>query len=180
MRNVRRTMKRSLAVAVVGSAGLVAAFGAGGSAANAGPEASQVADSTKGLPRNLGTDPMANPASPHRILYDAGLVSDPIPAPPPAVSISQDRALAVALGAGFGTEMQRGTPSVTLRMVAVGSDDVPDPSGAVPSWVLTWTDVSARLHGPATWTTEQRQAYEGQITCVFVMIVDANSGAATG
>ena len=125
--------------------------------------------------RSPRTDPLADPASPRRIHYAPMLISDPLATPPPAVAVSSDEALAIAKrDQDFGTAMQPGVPTATLRMVAIGSpDERPAPRLA---WVLSWRNSRMDLHGPPTLSAERRAEMIAKAECVFVVVVDATSG----
>ncbi len=128
---------------------------------------------------SVQTSPLARPDTAGRVVYDAGLVSDPVPAGSPRVAVSATRALAVAAEQQqFGPDLQPGTPTATLRMVTVGSaGDEPAPT-ARASWVLTWTGSAAAVRGPVTLSDQDRARIRAATRCVFVVVVDATSAKA--
>jgi len=139
---------------------------------SAGQAAISSAPRAKDAPRNLRVDPFADPATPRQIVYDPGLVSDPLPSPVPSTSISADDAIGVADKDSFGSDLRLGEPTATLRMVKVGFPDDTPVAQSQPSWILTWTDSEPDVHGPSA----QSQS-AAKVKCVFVYVVDANSGA---
>lgn len=130
------------------------------------------------------SNPFDDPDSPHRVYYDSGLISDPLPTPAPAVSFTAAQAVALAakhhLGPGQG---QR--PVVTLRLVTVDlSEATPEPP-AWPGWVLTWrvNNQHLAISGPMPATPEERkQRLEDanqRYDCVYAFAVNANTGRGT-
>lgn len=173
-------MTRSCRVTLLGL-GLVAALITAACAADGSglvadpPEPTHPASKT--VPNRFPkSDPLADPASPRRIHYTPMLISDPLPTPPPAIAVNSDEAMAIAKrDQDFGSAMQPGVPTASLRMVTIGSpDDKPAPRLA---WVLTWRNSRMDLHGPPTLSAEKRAEMVANAKCVFVVVVDATTGS---
>jgi hypothetical protein len=131
----------------------------------------------KAVPRNIHVNAFDDPSSPERITYSAGLVSDPMPASSPDVKVDQAQALKISAADPFGNDLQPGTPVSVLRLVTVGEATE---ANTAPAWVLVWKGVSTRINGKAGITQEQLAAEEASIKCLFVYVVDANSGQPEG
>ncbi|MDP9219402.1 MAG: hypothetical protein M3P23_02560 [Actinomycetota bacterium] len=108
-----------------------------------------------------------DPASDHRIVYTAGLISDPLPSPRARVSVTADQAIA-AINTGRYVAMETRRPRATLRLVTTGF--APHVNGPSPMWLLTWTGVQQPIHGKYTATPQPIQ----HCTAVEVEAVDAN------
>jgi hypothetical protein len=104
------------------------------------------------------------------------LTSDPLPASPPQIAVDSEKALAIAMrDQNFGSAMQPGTPTVTLRMVRIGlPEDEPTPRLA---WVLTWRNSKLDLHGPIGLSAEKRAEIVANASCVFLVVIDATTGS---
>jgi hypothetical protein len=123
------------------------------------------------------SDPLGDPSSAMRIYYGSQVISDPLPTPPPAITVDRDEALAIARREqNFGSAAQPGTPAATLRMVTVGlPDEEPTPH---PAWILTWKNSTPQLHGPPSLSAERRAEIIGNTACVFIVVIDASTGSA--
>jgi hypothetical protein len=82
------------------------------------------APATKARPPSLAPttvgDPLDDPASAHRIVYDPGMVSDPLPVNPPDVSVTAAQAVA-AISRTPNHRAESTRPTSTLRMVTTGT-----------------------------------------------------------
>jgi hypothetical protein len=163
----------------------VAAAVALGSTACAGPSTQVAAPPppnpepprSKSAPRQIKTDPLTRPDSPGRIVYSSELVSEPMPKQAKAARVSKAKALGAADVGQFGPGLQPGTPTATLRMVSLRTPGAAA-QAARPSWVLTWAASRPDIKGPATNTAADRRRLAADVQCIFVMVVDADTGVA--
>lgn len=166
-----------LLIAIVVSAAMAScARGAALPAVLAAPSASTPIDASKASPRGLLADPFAPPGAAERIVYADGLVSDPLPNPPAGV-ITAVTAIQSALSDRISSELRPGEPTATLRSVTVGPVGESGTT-ASPAWILTWRGSKPDIHGPVGLSTALRQKLENS-ECIFVVVVDAESGAVT-
>jgi hypothetical protein len=155
------------------------------SAARPGVETSNSSDTPtptgKDAPRNFPTNPFDDPDSPYRVVYDDGLISDPIPenAPPPEISKQDALDYTHTENGRIGSSLRVGDPTETLRMVSTALSDDPSPAPATPSWVLIWPVPHPDIGGGVDMTEEDGQALAARSTCEFVMVVDATKGIGT-
>jgi len=133
----------------------------------------------KTAPRAVDTNPLADAGSPRRVVYAPGLISDPLPAERrSAVRLSRAEVATKAGQRKFGAERQPGNPEVALRLVRMSAGDARTAAGR-PSWVLSWKDSAPDIKGSVQLSEEERRALAGRLSCVFVLVVDAQSGAET-
>jgi len=129
-------------------------------------------DKVKTLPKPGKVEPLADPDSARRIVYAPGLVSDPLPARARNVGVKSGAIADKAKRKSFGATLQPGQAETSLRSVAIGEG-----ARARPSWVLTWRNSQPAVKGPTGRTQADNQALADKLECVFVLVVDANSGA---
>jgi hypothetical protein len=123
----------------------------------------------------LVTNPLDNPSADHKIVYNAGLTSWPIPASvDTSVPITAAKALSLVNAAGrVSDEMQPGKPNIVLRFVSVGYSSKDEGYSRHLAWVLTWDHSKPAPHGPANSTNAPDFS---ELRCVFVTIVNAHTG----
>lgn len=166
---------RALAVLVTVGTLLVAV----GCATTTGPAATTVSTPApdKGTNPPLVTDPFADPASDHEIVYGNDLVSDPLLDPPPSVRIDETAARAVAANDVVSPYLQPGEPTATLRMVKVG---LAANSEVRPAWVLIWSDSHPVFAHAVGAPADEASRMAGNADCEMVVVVDAISGQTHG
>lgn len=127
----------------------------------------------KGTNPPLTTDPFADPASDAVIVYDAQLVSMPLPEPPPTTAIAETAARAAAApnGPTIGPDARPTATSATLRMVATDTSAL---TPSHPAWIVIWT------HTPPMAGRAVGDHWSGRPECVTVIVVDATSGTTHG
>jgi hypothetical protein len=111
--------------------------------------------STKGGPRHLQLNPMADPDSRGIVRYSANL-SSTLPSPAPTTKVTRRAAIAVAKrGQNFGSDMQPGNPVAALRLVtlSVGPTELKNQ----PAWVLIWKDSKPVIRGGIGVTERKRK-----------------------
>lgn len=170
-------MRARLTLVATAAALAIAGTACGGPTVEVGapPTPTPKLPESKTLPGPGRTDPLADPNSPRRVVYAPGLVSDPLPARQRNVGV--DRA-AIEKKVGrkeFGPARQPGTAEATLRLVTLGLPE--SRAAARPAWVLTWSDSQPDIKGPAGRSAKERRALADKLSCVFVLVVDANTGA---
>lgn len=129
----------------------------------------------KTAPRGVDAEPLADPDSPRRIVYAPGLISDPLPARQ-RVTVSRADVEKKAAKRAFGAKLQPGNPEAALRLVKMGPGDARTAVGK-PSWVLTWKDSVPDIKGSVQLSDQERRALAARVSCVFVLVVDAQTGA---
>ena len=122
------------------------------------------------------TNPLDDPASDHLVIYNAGLASAPLPKDQSG-TVTAEEALRLVDEAGrVSDEMQPDQPSEVLRSVSVGYSK--DDQGFEPhaAWVLTWSNSKPAPHHGPVGSTDADQTAISNMRCVFVTIVNANTG----
>lgn len=143
------------------------------------PPAATMMATTSSSPVNKGTNPplttdaFADPTNDHVIVYDAKLVSFPLPAPPPATAITETAARAAAApnGPTIGPAARPTATSATLRMIATDTSAL---TPSHPGWIVIWT------HTPPMASRAVGDHWSGRPDCVTVLVVDATSGTTHG
>lgn len=127
-------------------------------------------------PTTAKAGPLSDPDSPRRIVYDRGLVSDPLPASAARVKMTADQAIDIAAEqTTISSEQQPGRPEATLRLVYPGEASV----AGRAAWVLTWRNSAAAVRGPVSMTESERRRLAAELECVFVVTVDPTSATST-
>jgi len=142
---------------------------------SAGAVASTVARPIdKGTNPPLVTDPFDYPAADHVIVYDADLVSGPLPGPPPTSAITETAARAAAHDGGptVGPDARPTANSATLRMIASDTDSL---TPGRPAWIVIWSHTYPMFSRPVG---EHWDAATSD--CETVVVIDAISAIASG
>lgn len=131
-------------------------------------------------PKAPAADPLADPATPGRVVYSTDLISDPLPPSMRAsVQISREEALAIAArDQDFGPDAQPGQPIAVLRLVTLKTWEY-QAGTTGPHWVITWKN-SKRMGtggGGSRLSRDEREALIAQAQCVFIVVIDAQTGA---
>lgn len=164
--------------ALAGSATVACGTGSPGVSATPSAQPSQAASTP--APTRAAAGPLAPPDSPRRIVYDASLVSDPLPSTAARVSMSAAEAVQIAADqTSISAEQQPGRPRTALRLVYPGEPSATRKLTGRPTWVLSWADSEPVVRGPRTMTEEERRKIAAGLTCVFVVTVDPASRRST-
>jgi hypothetical protein len=166
--------------AVLLALGSTAACGVGSPSVSATPSAQPSEPAPKPAPPSATAGPLAAPDSPRRIVYDATLVSDPLPASAARVSMSAQEAVQLAAQqTSISPQLQPGVPRATLRQVYPGIPSATQKVLGRPTWLITWNGSEPAVRGPAKLTKEQRRELAAQLECIFVVTVDPGSRRTT-
>lgn len=129
----------------------------------------------KGSALDIETHPFDAPTSENTITYDADLVSDPLPDPPPTPLIdeAQARARAAVNGPTIGPDARPTATSATLRMLSTITDT---PAPSRPGWIVIW----AHTHPFLSHAVDDDPIDPATIDCEDVVVVDATTGTSPG
>ena len=157
-------------------------------AAPAGPSSAVAAHNPIGaVPNKAGAaakpvgNPFASPTSAVEINYGTGLKTRPAPLNAVA-AVAASRARSIAATHAI-TSLASATPIATLRLVdldpSMGSASGPSVNVVRNrlAWVMTYPNSEPQIYGPANLTAADRKALAAKTECIFLVVVDASSGA---
>jgi hypothetical protein len=154
---------------------------AGPSSAVAGQNPNGAMPAKTGGPAKPVGNPFASPTSATEINYGTGLKTRPAPRNAVA-AVAASRARSIAATHAIKS-LASVTPIATLRLVdldpSMGSASGPSVNVVRNrlAWVMTYPNSEPQIYGPANLTATDRKALAAKTECIFLVVVDASSGA---